>query len=296
MSRIAVLGMGRMGAAMAQMLASSGHDVSVWNRTSSVAHEVSERVGCRAAQVPGDAVVDADIVLSVLADGPATQATLLDPGLLAALAPDSVTCDMSTSGVPSAHLLAREFAQRGLAYVDSPVAGSVASVLNRALLVMASGDEDAVERARPAFDAFARAVVHLGPAGNGQAMKLCAGLVVHTLNSAVAEGIALATRSGIDPSVAYTVLQDSSVGAPYLGYKREHFLGTQAPVAMSLDLAGKDLALIAAQAAELDLELPALSGVITEVTRARESGFGSSDMADVVRAVLGEPVPDRTTG
>lgn len=295
MSRMAVLGMGRMGSAMAQMLVGSGHSVTVWNRTPGVATDVGMRLGCDVAVRAADAVAGADIILSVLADADATQATLLDADVLDSLSAGSVTCDMSTSGVPSALRIAATFDERNLAFVDSPVAGSVASVLNRALLVMASGDEADVARAGEAFDAFARAVVFLGPAGRGQAMKLCAGLVVHTLNSAVAEGIALATRAGIDPAIAYDVLQDSSVGAPYLGYKREVFLGTQAPVAMSLDLAGKDLALIAAQAAALDLQLPVLGGVVDEVTQARTTGFGSSDMADVLRWLLGDPVPDRST-
>ena len=189
--------------------------------------------------------------------------------------------------------VARAFEGRGLAFVDSPVAGSVASVLNSALLVMASGPEDAVRRATTIFGAFAREVVFLGAAGSGQAMKLCAGLVVHTLNSAVAEGLALATRAGIDPALAYDVFAGSSVGAPYLTYKREVFLGTDAPVAMALDLSGKDLALILDYARDRGLTLPVLSGVVDEVSAARARGYGSSDMADVVRFVLGEDAPAR---
>lgn len=294
MSTVTVLGAGRMGAAMAEMLRKAGHEVTVWNRTPGPAEELAARLDCSAAAHAAEAVQGSDVVLSVLADGPATTATLLDADVLHALGSDSVTCDMATSGPRAAIEVARAFGERGLAFVDSPVAGSVASVLNSALLVMASGPEVAVTAVTPIFGAFAREVVFLGEAGRGQAMKLCAGLVVHTLNSAVAEGLALATRAGIDPALAYDVFTGSSVGAPYLTYKRDVFLGTEAPVAMALDLSGKDLALILDYARDRSLSLPVLSGVVDEVAAARAQGFGPADMADVLRFLLGEDAPSRS--
>ncbi len=293
MSAVTILGTGRMGAAMAEMVAKAGHQVTVWNRTPAVADALAARIGARAASTPAEAVRGSEFVLSVLADGPATTSTLLDPDLLAELDRDAITCDMATSGPAAAQDVAETFAARGLAFVDSPVAGSVASVLNSALLVMASGPEAAVQRASTVYGSFAREVVYLGEAGRGQAMKLCAGLVVHTLNSAVAEGLALAIRAGIDPSLAYGVFTASSVGAPYLTYKRETFLGTEAPVAMALDLSGKDLSLILDYARDRGLTLPVLSGVVDEVSAARARGYGTSDMADVLRFVLGEEAPNR---
>jgi len=153
-----------------------------------------------------------------------------------------------------------------------------------------------VERARPAFEAFSENVVHLGEAGRGQAMKLASVLVVHSLNSAVAEGMALATRSGIDPEMAYRVLRSSSVGAPYLAYKERVFLSEDAPVAMSLDLTGKDLRLIDGLASDLGLKLRALDGVTAEVAAAREAGFGETDMADLLRFLVGQRPPIRPGG
>ncbi len=293
MSTVAILGTGRMGAAMAEMVAGAGHQVTVWNRTPAAAGDVAARTGARVADTPANAVQGSEFVLSVLADGPATTSTLLDPQVMTALDPEAVTCDMATSGPAAAREVAEAFAARGLSFVDSPVAGSVASVLNAALLVMASGPEEAVKRASTVYGAFAREVVYLGDAGRGQAMKLCAGLVVHTLNSAVAEGLALATRAGIDPALAYEVFAGSSVGAPYLTYKRDVFLGTEAPVAMALDLSGKDLGLILDYARDRGLTLPVLTGVVDEVSAARAHGYGTSDMADVLRFILGEDAPAR---
>lgn len=295
MTNVTVLGTGRMGSAMAERLIDAGHDVVLWNRTEERARSLADRLRCRAAAAPGQAVAEAEIVLSVLALGEHTEQVLLDPDFQGALPDSAVVCDMATSGAATTARLAEAFRESGVAFVDSPVAGSVASVLSRTLVVLASGSDEAVARAHPAFKAFSENIVHLGEAGRGQAMKLASVLVVHSLNSAVAEGMALATRSGIDPEIAYRVLRSSSVGAPYLAYKEQVFLSEDAPVAMSLDLTGKDLGLIHALAQELGLDLRAMDGVAAEVTAAREAGFGSTDMADLLRFLLDRQPPIRPT-
>ena len=292
---VTILGTGRMGSAMAERVAQAGHDVVLWNRDGGRSASLADRLGCSVAPDPASAVTSSSVVLSVLANGAVTEEILLDPAVLASLPHESVVCDMATSGLDTAETLAAAYAAASRSFVDSPVAGSVTSVLSGALLVMASGPESAVARAHDIFSTFAGRVVYLGEAGRGQAMKLSAGLVVHSLNSAVSEGLALATRAGIDPSIAYEVLRSSSVGAPYLGYKEQVFLGADSPVAMSLDLSGKDLALISNLASDLSLELSALTGVQHGVTAARAMGFGSSDMADLYRYLLGEAPPERPT-
>lgn len=296
MTAVTVLGTGRMGSAMAERLVEAGHDVVLWNRTPERAAALAERLGCFAAQTPAQAVGDADIVLSVLALGEHTEQVLLDQDLLAALPAGAVVCDMATSGTATADRLATTYREAGIAFVDSPVAGSVASVLSSALVVLASGSVHDVARARSAYEAFSENIVHLGEVGRGQAMKLASVLVVHSLNSAVAESMALATRSGIDPEIAYRVLRSSSAGSPYLAYKEQVFLSEDAPVAMALDLTAKDLGLIAAFAQGLGLELHAMEGVTAEVAAAREAGFGSSDMADLLNYLLDREPPARPTG
>ena len=292
MSRVTILGTGRMGSAMAQRLVLAGHDVRLWNRNPDRALLAAESGGVVATSA-GEAVRDADVVLSVLSNGDATQAVLGSDEVLTALTPASIVCDMATSGPVAARAVAELYASRDLHFVDSPVAGSVPSVLSGTLLVMASGQRDDVDAVTPIMEAFAKKVVYLGPAGNGQSMKLAAGLVVHTLNSAVSEGLALASASGISREAAYEVFLSSSVAAPYVGYKQAAFLTTNDPVAMSLDLVAKDLGLIREQGESLGLELATLDGVAQEIAHAREAGFGASDMADVLRYVAGEGVPQR---
>lgn len=293
MTNVAVLGTGRMGSAMAQRLGEAGHDVRVWNRSADAAERAAQAAHGSVAASAAAAAADAELVLSVFATGEVTSSVLGDPDFLTAVSPSTPVCDMATSGLETALTLAAIYADHGRIFVDSPVSGSVPSVLSGTLLVMASGPQDAVDEAAITMSAFAKRVAYLGAAGSGQSMKLAVNLVVHALNSAVAEGLALAGASGISRADAYDVLLDSSVAAPYVGYKQAAFLGTDAPVAMSVDLVAKDLGLIGQRSRELGLTLSTLHAVAEEISAARAAGFGAADMADVVRFLSGEDIPQR---
>lgn len=292
MAEVAVLGMGRMGAAMAAKVAEAGHAVRVWNRTAATAEaaaaaDASGRT--RAAAAPADAVAGADAVLAMLADGAATCAVLLDTEVLASLGERTVVVDLGTSGVQASAALAAGYATAGRRYVDAPVSGSVPAVQGGTLLVMASGAETDVDDVREVLGSFARAVLHLGPAGNGQVMKLAVNLVVHDLNSALAESLALAESAGVPMDRAYDVLQQSVVGAPFVQYKRAAFLDESTPVAMSLDLVAKDLRLILELAASTGVPTGGTLAVLDQVDAAVAEGRGGEDMAALVRFLRVRP-------
>jgi 3-hydroxyisobutyrate dehydrogenase-like beta-hydroxyacid dehydrogenase len=284
MNSITLIGTGRMGSAMARRLASAGYAVTVWNRSPARAYELATTSGISVAPSLVSAVSSADIVLCALSSGAATETVLLDPHFVSALPQHAIVCDMGTSGVNVALKLAEQLPPRR--FIDSPVSGSVPAVESGQLLVMASGDPDAIAIVEPVMSAFAKRVIRVGDVGAGQSMKLSVNLIVHSLNSAVAEALALAVRSGISPSEAYEVFANSSVAAPYVLYKREAFLDASAPVAMSLDLVKKDLGLICAAAEEAQLSTPVLDGVRDEVSAACAAGRGSADMSDLVHFVL----------
>lgn len=275
-----------MGAAMARRVAGAGHRLTVWNRTRAGAEAVAAALPEGAATVaddPAEAVRGRDVVLSMLADGSATRAVLLDTDVRSAIVPGTVVCDLGTSGVETAHALAEGLAAAGARFVDAPVSGSVPAVEGGTLLVMASGDADAVDAARPVLEAFARLVLRVGDAGAGQAMKLAVNLVVHDLNAALAEALTLAESAGIARESAYDVLQESVVAAPFVLYKRAAFLDPGTPVAMSLDLVRKDLDLITAYAAELGVASEVTDAARARVAAACEAGIGSQDMASLSR-------------
>lgn len=283
MAEVAVLGVGRMGAAMARKLVEGGHQVTVWNRTVATADSVADEIHASVVHSPGEAVASVELVISMLASGTVTESILLSEEVLQALRPGTRVCDMATSGVATAVNLDRALGERGIAFIDAPVSGSVPSVLGGQLLVMASGRKSEVDDVAPILMAFAKRVAYLGPAGAGQSMKLAVNLVVHSLNAALAEALTLAAGAGVSADVAYDVLLDSSVAAPYVVYKKQAFLDDQAPVAMSLGLTNKDLKLITEFAAEHGIQASVVQAVQDEVAAACAAGYDAQDMAALFR-------------
>lgn len=288
MADVAVLGVGRMGAAMTKRLAAAGHNVVVWNRTRAAADAVAESVEVGVASTPGEAVKDADVVIAMLSSGDVTESVLLADDVLAALRDGAIVCDMGTSGVATAHTLHDRLTATGHAFVDAPVSGSVPTVEAGQLLVMAGGGAESVAAVTPVLAAFAKQVIHLGGTGTGQAMKLAVNLVVYDLNSAISEALVLATRSGIAADTAYDVFQNSVVAAPFVNYKRDAFLTEDAPVAMSLELVSKDLRLITALADGLHAAVPGTRAVHAAVDAACRAGHNGQDLAALFRYLAGE--------
>ena len=284
MAEVAVLGAGRMGSAMARRVAGAGHGLTVWNRTDAAARALASSVpGIRVAGTAAEDVRGCEVVLSVLADGAATCAVLLDTDVLVALPRRGVVCDLATSGVAAAGRLGTGLADAGVPFVDAPVSGSVPAVEAGTLLVMAGGDLAAIAAAEPILAACARRVVRVGDVAAGQAMKLAVNLVVHDLNAALSEALILAEHAGIARPDASDVLADSGVAAPYVGYKRAAFLDPDTPVAMSLDLVRKDLRLIAELAADVGVAIGVTNAAEAVVDAACEAGHGPEDMAALSR-------------
>jgi 3-hydroxyisobutyrate dehydrogenase len=283
MADVALLGTGRMGAAMVRKLVEAGHQVTVWNRTPSAAESLAAEVGCDVAASAAEAVSAGDLVISMLADGPATTAVLLGPEVLSSLRPGSVVCDMATSGVEAAQALESGLTAAGVRFVDAPVSGSVPTIMAGQLLVMASGDRAGVGLAEPILGAFAKKVAYVGDAGAGQAMKLAVNLVVFTLNSALSEALTLATSAGVTPEAVYDIFQDSVIAAPFVNYKRPAFLDASTPVAMSLALTRKDMNLITGFADRQGVPAIVAAAVRDEVSLACDAGFADQDMAGLSR-------------
>jgi 3-hydroxyisobutyrate dehydrogenase/2-hydroxy-3-oxopropionate reductase len=279
--RVAVVGTGRMGAAMAGRLAGAGHLVTVHNRTRARAEAVRATHRVVVAASAREAVRGADVVVVSLADDAAVQAAYDgEDGLVAGLRPGHVVADTSTVDPQTLRGLAPSVESMGASLLDTPVSGSVSTVEAGTLLVMAGGDPDALERARPALEAFAGRIVHLGPLGAGSTMKLAVNAMVHAINAALSEALVLAERSGIDRELAYDVIGASAVAAPFVHYKREAFLHPEtAPVAFALDLVAKDLDLAATLADRVGARVTQLAVNRALVEQAIAAGLGGSDLS-----------------
>ncbi len=256
--KVAVVGCGRMGSAMARAIARGGADLVLHNRTPNAARALAEEVGARVAGSPAEAAAGADVTITMLADGDAVRAIWDGPtGLVAGAHDGGVLVDMST--VPPDTITAFEAAVRGRGsgIMDAPVSGSTVLAEAGQLTIMAGGTADDLERARPALDLVSRGITHVGPLGSGAALKLAVNALIFAINNSVSEALVLAEQAGLDRAVAYDVFASSAAGSPFVGYKRDAFVDPEGtPVAFSFELALKDLRLITELADRLGVPIP----------------------------------------
>ncbi len=283
---VAILGLGKMGSAIAKELSAAGVTLQLWNRSQATTDQLVDQLhsaNVRACATAGEAIDGADFVLCTFANGAVTHAVLIeDASTLENAKTDLIVADLGTSGVDVARSLAVELSQRNLGFVDAPVSGSMATIASHQLLVMASGERAAVDEIAPLLLHFSKKVAYLGEAGSGQVMKLAVNLIVHTLDAAVAESLALATKGGVTPEAAYDVFDESVIAAPFVKYKREAFLNPQAPVAMRVDTVSKDLGLITNLGENLGVPLAVTEAVKGLFAQAQAAGFAERDMATIL--------------
>jgi 3-hydroxyisobutyrate dehydrogenase-like beta-hydroxyacid dehydrogenase len=281
--KVALIGTGRMGSAMGARVAAAGHDLVVFNRTRSRAEDLAGQTNTRVADSAREAAEFAEVCLVSLADDPAVTATYLDDnGLIAGLQPRAVVCDASTVAPATVRGLRPLVAQKNAILLDTPVSGSVSTVESGTLTVMVGGDQDALDRARPVLDTFAKSIFHLGDVGAGATMKLVVNSLVHSLNVAVSEALVLAEKAGLDRETAYDIFEAGAAGAPYVKYKREAFLRPgEVPVAFSLDLVAKDQELIHDLAAQVGALMEQGEASRQLVAEAVSAGMAERDISEV---------------
>src|SRR5215469_1226437 len=166
-TKVAILGLGLMGSGMAGRLLSAGYPLAIYNRTPEKAQSLVEQ-GARLGRTPADAVTDAEIVLSMLADDDVSRHVWLGKdGALAAVAPHAVLIECSTVTPNWIEELDRAARARNLNLIDAPVTGSRVQAAAGQLLFLAGGDADVLERATPVLETMSRGIVHLGPTGSG---------------------------------------------------------------------------------------------------------------------------------
>ena len=261
--RVAFLGIGLMGAPMAERLVAAGHDLVVWNRTAAKAKAIA---GARVAPSPAAAATDADVLITMLENGPVVEAVLFgDGGAAAALKRGALAIDMSSSPPPLARDQAQRFAARRIGYLDAPVSGGVVGARAGTLAIMAGGSAVDFARAQPIFASLGRSTL-VGPAGSGQLAKCCNQAIVAITIGAVAEALLLAAASGADPAAVRDALMGGFADSRILALhgkrmiERDFLPGGRARVQL------KDQDTILAAARDAKLHLP-LSECVTALYR-----------------------------
>src|SRR6516225_11459916 len=210
MTTIGFIGLGNMGAPMAANLITAGHQVSGFDIVAGRAEKLRTRGG-RAASTMADAAAAGEIVITMLPAGPDVRSVYLgDAGVLAHARKDALLIDCSTIDVETARAVAVAASQAGFAMLDAPVSGGVIGAETAWLTFMVGGGVAAFARGQPVLAAMGRTIVHAGPAGNGQAAKICNNMILGVSMIAVCEAFSLAERLGVSAQTLFDIAAKSS--------------------------------------------------------------------------------------
>jgi 3-hydroxyisobutyrate dehydrogenase len=277
---IAFLGTGRMGAPMAANLARGGFEVRVWNRTISRAEALAAD-GAVVAGSPAEAARGATVVITMLADGPATEQAATGPDGLLTADPGTIWVQMATVGAEWTAQLASIADARGIVFVDAPVSGSEGPARAGQLVILASGPPQVQDVLAPVFGMLGRATAWLGPVGHGTRAKLVLNNWLADLTEATAETLSFARRLDLDPAEIVDLLQSTPLGAPYAVQKARSMLAGDFSPAFALRHALKDAELAAQAARASGATLTLTSALLPRWRDTAANGHADDDLSAV---------------
>ncbi|MEZ7502764.1 3-hydroxyisobutyrate dehydrogenase [Psychrobacter sp. Arc29] len=210
---IAFIGLGNMGAPMAENLLKAGYTLSVFD-LSDAATQRLEKAGARVAQSPKDAASNAQVVISMLPAGQHVHSVYLGDsgadGLLAELPKGTLVIDSSTIAAADARTVADAASQLGIDFLDAPVSGGTGGAIAGSLTFIVGGDDDAFAKAEPILAVMGKNIFHAGEHGAGQVAKICNNMLLGILMAGTAEAINLGVKNGLDPKVLSDIMLQSS--------------------------------------------------------------------------------------
>ncbi len=283
--RVGFVGLGTMGAAMAERLIAAGFEVAVHNRTRA-REEPLEALGATRAASPAEAARGADLVVVIVSDTPdVDQVAFGSEGIAAGLAPGALLIDMSTIAPDATRAYAARIAEQGSAWLDAPVSGGSEGARNGTLSIMVGGDAADLERARPVLSAMGTTITHVGPVGAGQLAKAMNQVVIAGTYAAVAEGIVLGLKAGIDVEAALAALAGGAAGSWGLVHRGPNVVRNDYPLGFRVRLHRKDLGIALDAARALGAPLPVAALVEQWETGLIARGHGDEDVSAIARVV-----------
>ena len=276
--KVAVLGLGAMGKAIAANLVKAGHEVIVWNRSPGPIRELASR-GALTANSPEQAFL-APVVLSMLADDAACDEVVSDRALAAA-APGTVHVNMATVSVAAAQRYVAQHALAGVEYVGAPVFGRADVAAAGKLNIVAGGSPAALTRLEPVFSAIGQKVWSVGPDPvHAHAVKIAGNFMIACVIETLGEAMALVEKQGLAPAVFTDIMTSTLFAAPaYKVYSDLLNQGRYEPAAFKLSLGLKDVGLALAAAQQQQMPLPLGSLLRDQFLEATASGHADKDWA-----------------
>jgi 3-hydroxyisobutyrate dehydrogenase len=294
MSRVAVIGVGRMGAPMARRLIEAGHELMVCDPSADAVAELC-RQGAQTAEDPATAAAEAEVTITCLPTPDVLERVALgERGVLAGAGTGSVVIDMSTSLPSLARRLTQAGARRGVDVLDAPVTGGPRGAAQGTLAIMVGGGAEAFARALPLLEALGSVIRHMGGPGSGQATKLTNNVLAATHMAVLAEAVALARSEGLELAAVYEIISNGTGDSrvlrnryPVPGVLEDAPASNGWAPLFPVDLIAKDVGLALQTAAEHGLDLPVAEVALERYRAAQAAELGELDYSAVARLFPG---------
>lgn len=282
--KVAFIGLGTMGLPMTLNLLKAGHGVTVHNRTRQ-REEAAAAAGAQRAESPQAAAGEAEVVITCVSDTPDVEAVILGAqGVIHGLQPGGVVIDMSTISPGATRHIAAALAEKGIAMLDAPVSGGSEGAKNATLSIMVGGEAAAVERVRPVLEAMGKTITHVGPIGAGQITKAINQVIVSGTYWAVAEGMTLGLKAGLDMDQVVQAVGSGAAGSWALTNRSGNMIRNTYPLGFRVRLHRKDLAIALEAAREMGAALPMAAFVEQIENGLIAQGYGDEDMSALARS------------
>jgi len=281
---VGFIGLGIMGSRQAASLRRAGFELTVYNRTRERAEQWVAEHGGQLAESPREVV--ADVVITMVVDGAQVEQMLLgDDGAVQGARENTLFIDMSTIGPADARRIGAALAERGHRFVDAPVTGSAPKAEDGTLTIMAGGADDDMARAMPLLEAMGELIVHVGPVGTGQQVKVLSNAVSAVNCATLAQALAVGRRADVNLEALLKVMGAGSANSTMLQLKGEPMLTHDFTPLFKLEHMLKDVRLCLEEAREAGAAFPAaaLAGELYAAGAGR--GLGDQDFAAVLEVV-----------
>ncbi len=278
--RVAFLGIGLMGLPMAKNLLKAGYPLIAWNRTRAKAEPLSAD-GARVANSVAEAVKDADIVITILSDGPSVMAVVQDA--LPAFKRGAIVVDMSSTKQSEAKDIHAMLAKVGVHFVDAPVSGGTVGAAAATLAIMAGGSEADFDVVKPVLSVLGRPTL-VGPVSAGQVAKLCNQLIVGGTLSIIAEAMLLAQAAGADPAAMRAAIRGGFAESRLLEVHGQRMLDRAFIPGGQIKTQAKDMDNIMMAAKEAGITLP-VSALVTDIYHSILDACPNADQSAALLAI-----------
>jgi 3-hydroxyisobutyrate dehydrogenase len=285
---VGFVGLGIMGSRMAASLARAGHPVTVYNRTTAKAEAWVAEHGGRVAATPREAAEGASAVITMVVDGAQVEEVVLgEDGAVHGAAPGTLFVDCSTIAPADVRRIGAALAERGLPFVDAPVSGSSPKAETGTLTIMAGGSEEDFARAKPFFDAMGETILHVGPLGHGQTVKVISNAVSATNAATLAQALVVGKATGVDLEALVRVLGASSSASTMVTLKAKPMLAHDYTPLFRLEHMLKDVGICLDESEAAGAPFPSAALARELYNAAMGRGLADEDFAAVLEAVEG---------